>query len=84
MLEFHQLYPHYQFKKNKGYATLEHKQALLEYGPCEIHRMSFEPVRDAVHGQRCTVNGIAAPAARTVNCAQAIPRIRGTAPRKEN
>lgn len=45
MIEFHQLYPHYGFKRNKGYGTAEHKQALWKYGPCEIHRFSFEPVR---------------------------------------
>jgi len=48
MLEYHRQYPHYQFEKNKGYGTAEHQQALREYGPCEIHRRSFEPVRACV------------------------------------
>lgn len=34
-------YPHYSFEKHKGYGTKAHYQALDEYGPCEIHRMSF-------------------------------------------
>ncbi len=34
-------YPQYNFKKHKGYGTKEHINALLEYGPCEIHRASF-------------------------------------------
>lgn len=34
-------YPVYKFEKNKGYGTKEHREAILKYGPCEIHRMSF-------------------------------------------
>lgn len=34
-------YPQYNFKKHKGYGTKEHVEALLKYGPCEIHRPSF-------------------------------------------
>ena len=37
----HKLYPEYKFNKNKGYGTKEHIEALLEYGPIEIHRKSF-------------------------------------------
>ena len=39
--EYAQKYPQYGFDKHKGYGTKVHKEALLEYGPCEIHRMSF-------------------------------------------
>ncbi|GAB6273594.1 MAG: hypothetical protein STSR0004_04570 [Peptococcaceae bacterium] len=35
------LYPVYGFKKNKGYLTRQHKEALLVHGPCPIHRPSF-------------------------------------------
>ncbi|HAB98666.1 MAG TPA: ribonuclease HII [Parachlamydiales bacterium] len=38
-------YPLYGFKKHKGYATLEHRQAIERYGPCPIHRKSFEPIK---------------------------------------
>ncbi len=34
-------YPQYGFEKHKGYGTKAHTEAILEYGPCEIHRMSF-------------------------------------------
>ncbi|MBO4898401.1 MAG: ribonuclease HII [Clostridia bacterium] len=34
-------YPEYNFAKHKGYGTKEHCEALLKYGPCEIHRKSF-------------------------------------------
>lgn len=40
-------YPQYGFARHKGYGTRAHIQALLEYGPCPIHRRSFRPVRDA-------------------------------------
>lgn len=35
------LYPQYKFEKNKGYGTKEHVEALLLYGPTEIHRKTF-------------------------------------------
>ena len=41
MDEMHKLYPQYKFDKNKGYGTKEHIEALLEYGPCQIHRKTF-------------------------------------------
>lgn len=34
-------YPEYNFKKHKGYGTKEHTDAILKYGPCEIHRLTF-------------------------------------------
>ncbi|HIT49652.1 MAG TPA: ribonuclease HII [Candidatus Pelethenecus faecipullorum] len=37
-------YPNYGFKKNKGYGTKLHLQALKQYGPCKIHRKTFAPV----------------------------------------
>jgi ribonuclease HII len=37
-------YPGYGFAEHKGYASPEHLAALKEFGPCEIHRKSFEPV----------------------------------------
>jgi ribonuclease HII len=45
MLQYHDEYPHYGFNNHKGYATKEHMDKLREYGPCPIHRRSFEPVR---------------------------------------
>ncbi len=48
MSEFDLLYPEYGFGKHKGYGSPAHIQALLEHGPCPIHRRSFRPVREAI------------------------------------
>lgn len=34
-------YPGYRFDTNCGYGTLAHRRALLEVGPCPLHRRSF-------------------------------------------
>lgn len=39
--EYAEKYPEYGFDKHKGYGTKLHTEAILKYGPCEIHRMSF-------------------------------------------
>ncbi|MCX8012520.1 MAG: hypothetical protein N3A64_05160, partial [Desulfobacterota bacterium] len=44
MEEYHYIYPSYNFKNNKGYATFEHLSALKKYGFCAIHRKSFKGV----------------------------------------
>ena len=44
MTEMHEKYPVYNFAKNKGYPTKEHRIALQKYGPCPIHRRSFNGV----------------------------------------
>lgn len=41
LLEMAELYPQYQFEKHKGYGTKLHYEAIREYGPSPIHRMSF-------------------------------------------
>ena len=41
MLEMAEKYPQYHFEKHKGYGTKLHYEALREFGPSEIHRMSF-------------------------------------------
>lgn len=41
MKEYDSVYPVYGFAKHKGYGTKQHREALLEYGPCIIHRHSF-------------------------------------------
>jgi ribonuclease HII len=47
MMKFHEQYPVYGFDSHKGYGSKRHIQALLEHGPCPIHRKSFRPVREA-------------------------------------
>ncbi len=41
MTEMDKLYPEYNFKQHKGYATKEHIDKLLALGKCDIHRDSF-------------------------------------------
>jgi ribonuclease HII len=54
MAEADQRFPGYGFARHKGYPTPQHRKALMELGPCEIHRRSFRPVRDAedLHSER--------------------------------
>ncbi len=41
MDRYHVLYPQYNFLKNKGYGTKEHREAVKKYGRCKIHRKYF-------------------------------------------
>ena len=43
--EMEDVYPGYNFARNKGYGTREHMDAIKKLGPCEIHRRSFRPVK---------------------------------------
>jgi ribonuclease HII len=38
---YHRQFPQYNFLKNKGYGTGEHREAIKKYGRCKIHRRSF-------------------------------------------
>lgn len=44
MIQYHELYPEFEFNKNMGYGTKNHLQALEKYGYTPIHRQSFAPV----------------------------------------
>ena len=48
MDRYHSQYPEYNFKQNRGYATLEHRRAIEKHGPCAIHRQSFKCVREFI------------------------------------
>lgn len=37
----HEEYPMYNWKQNKGYPTIEHREAIRKYGTTKYHRMSF-------------------------------------------
>ncbi len=41
MVEYDEIFPGYDFAKNKGYGTAAHIEGLKKYGPCDIHRFSF-------------------------------------------
>lgn len=42
MLEHDKIYPQYNWKKNKGYGTADHRKAISEHGYTELHRLSFK------------------------------------------
>ena len=46
MDELDKEYPMYEFKKNKGYPTKKHVEAIMEYGIIKEHRKTFKPVCD--------------------------------------
>lgn len=37
----HNQHPEYSWRNNKGYPTLEHREAVLKFGPTGHHRLSF-------------------------------------------
>jgi ribonuclease HII len=41
MCELHQDWPQYRWNQNKGYGTETHKEAVLQHGPCHLHRKHF-------------------------------------------
>ena len=41
MIELHDEFPEYGWNKNMGYATKQHREALIKYGPTIHHRQSF-------------------------------------------
>ena len=45
MLRLHDKYPQYGWDRNKGYPTLEHFNAIEQYGPSPLHRRSFNLYR---------------------------------------
>lgn len=44
MEKMDKIYPEYGFLKHKGYPTKAHYEAINKYGPCPIHRLSFNGV----------------------------------------
>lgn len=41
MEQLHQQFPMYNWKKNKGYPTKEHRTGIQQYGTTKFHRLSF-------------------------------------------
>ncbi len=41
MMELHEEFPEYGWNSNMGYATKQHRDALVKYGPTVHHRQSF-------------------------------------------
>lgn len=46
MERIHKEYPVYNWKKNKGYPTTEHREAIRKYGITKYHRKSFRLLPD--------------------------------------
>ncbi|MCX6363337.1 MAG: ribonuclease HII [Actinobacteria bacterium] len=44
MLRLHVSHPQYGFDRHVGYATAAHHDAIVAYGVCELHRLSFASV----------------------------------------
>jgi ribonuclease HII len=42
MKQLHREFPHYNWKRNKGYGTEEHRKAIDTHGLCKYHRRSFD------------------------------------------
>lgn len=49
MLEAAKQYPQYQFEVHKGYCTKLHTDLIRKFGPCPLHRKTFEPVRSILN-----------------------------------
>ena len=41
MIKAHSNFPQYNWKSNKGYPTIAHKQNIAKHGLCPLHRRSF-------------------------------------------
>ncbi|MCB0412260.1 MAG: ribonuclease HII [Bdellovibrionales bacterium] len=48
MKKWAEKYPHYGFERHKGYATVDHKEAIQSFGVLHIHRKAFAGVREFV------------------------------------
>ena len=48
MKQYHEQFPQYAFDKHKGYGTRLHRDLIMEYGPCPIHRRTFKGVAEFI------------------------------------
>lgn len=44
MENYNEIFPVYGFRKHKGYGTKDHVEKIQQYGPCPIHRKTFDKV----------------------------------------
>jgi len=51
MDKYSETYTDYGFAENKGYGTKTHLEAIAKYGPCPIHRKTFEPVKSLLNNE---------------------------------
>jgi ribonuclease HII len=62
MRDFCAHFPDYCFSQHKGYCTELHLLKLHEFGPCPIHRRSFEPVAQPLLALEGLIQAAASPA----------------------
>lgn len=48
--------PEYGFEKHKGYGTEQHREAIMIYGVCPIHRRTFKGVKEYVQSEEIIRN----------------------------
>src|SRR5512133_1572326 len=48
MIEMSKTYTGYGFECHKGYGTNQHQRALVDHGPCPLHRSSFNPIKSII------------------------------------
>jgi ribonuclease HII len=72
MRDFCAQFPQYCFDQHKGYGTELHLLKLYEFGPCPIHRRSFEPVAQPLLALE-EVSQIRSSAARRVRREVGVP-----------
>jgi ribonuclease HII len=46
MIGAHSKYPQYQFDHHKAYGTKLHRERLLKFGKCDLHRVTYQPIRE--------------------------------------
>jgi len=51
MVKMSKKFPGYDFENNKGYPTKKHIEALKNIGLCDIHRLTYKPVKDILEKQ---------------------------------
>jgi ribonuclease HII len=45
MVEMHEMYPWYDFASNAGYGAANHVEGIASHGLCEIHRCSYQNIK---------------------------------------
>src|SRR3989442_5859494 len=72
MRDFCAQFPQYSFGQHKGYGTELHLLKLHEFGPCPIHRRSFEPVAQPLLALEGLI-AVATPPARRARREVSVP-----------
>ncbi len=52
MVGHHETWPEYGFDSHKGYPSKRHRAAIVEHGPCAIHRLTFSGAKEHAHRLR--------------------------------